>query len=83
MPEFSEDVRQRVLGTPEQDASRLVREPPHGWRPIVIEDYDPAWADRYETVAAALLDALDDLVLGLDHVGSTSVPGLGRVLPIM
>lgn len=76
MPEFSEDVRQRVLGTPEQDATRLVREPPNGWRPVVIEDYDPVWADRYDTVAAALLGALGDLVLGLEHVGSTSVPGL-------
>ena len=76
MPEFSEDVKQRLLGTPEQDASRLVREPPKGWRPIVIEDYDPGWADRYDAVAAALHRALGDLVLGLEHVGSTSVPGL-------
>jgi GrpB-like predicted nucleotidyltransferase (UPF0157 family) len=76
MTEFSADVRQRLLGTPEQDATRLVREPPNGWRPVVIEDYDPAWAGRYEAVAAALRDALGDLVLGLEHVGSTSVPGL-------
>jgi GrpB-like predicted nucleotidyltransferase (UPF0157 family) len=76
MPEFSDDVRQRLLGTPEQDATRLVREPPNGWKPIAIEDYDPAWADRYEAIAAALLGALGDRVLGLEHVGSTSVPGL-------
>lgn len=76
MSEFSDDIRRRVLGTPEQYATRLVREPPNGWRPIVIEDYDPAWADRYATVAAALLRALGDRVLGLEHVGSTSVPGL-------
>jgi GrpB-like predicted nucleotidyltransferase (UPF0157 family) len=76
MPEFPQDVRQRVLGTPEQDATRLVREPPKGWRPIVVEDHDPAWADRYAAVVAALRSALGDLVLGLEHVGSTSVPGL-------
>ncbi|MCA2216037.1 GrpB family protein [Jidongwangia harbinensis] len=76
MPEFSQDVRQRLLGTPEQDASRIVRDPPNGWRPVVIEDYDPAWADRYEIAAAALLGALGDRALGLEHVGSTSVPGL-------
>jgi GrpB-like predicted nucleotidyltransferase (UPF0157 family) len=76
MPEFPQDVRQRLLGTPEQDATRLVREPPKGWRPIVVEDPDPAWADRYATVAAALRGALRDLVLGLEHVGSTSVPDL-------
>ena len=76
MPEFSEDVKQRRVGPPEQDASRLVREPPHGWRPIVIEDYDPAWAGRYDAVAAAIAGALGDQVLALQHVGSTSVPGL-------
>ncbi|WP_229068901.1 GrpB family protein [Actinoplanes sp. DH11] len=76
MPAYSEDVRQRLLGTPEQDATRLVREPPHGWRTVVIEDYDPAWADRFDAVAAVLRDALGASVLGLEHVGSTSVPGL-------
>ncbi len=76
MPEFSDDVRQRLLGTPEQDAARLVREPPNGWKPILIEEYDPAWVDRYEVVAAALFGALAGRVLGLEHVGSTSVPGL-------
>ncbi|MCU7724026.1 GrpB family protein [Actinoplanes sp. KI2] len=76
MPEFSDDIRQRLLGTPEQDATRLVREPPNGWKPIVIEEYDPAWADRYEAVAATLRGTLADQVLGLEHVGSTSVPGL-------
>jgi GrpB-like predicted nucleotidyltransferase (UPF0157 family) len=76
MQEFPEDVRRRIIGTPEQNATRLVREPPNGWRPTVIEVYDPGWADRYATVAAALSDALGDLVLGLEHVGSTSVPGL-------
>ncbi len=76
MTEFPEAVRQRLLGTPEQDATRLVREPPNGWRPIVIENYDPAWAGRYDTVAAAVRGALGDQVLGLEHVGSTSVPGL-------
>jgi GrpB-like predicted nucleotidyltransferase (UPF0157 family) len=76
MPEFPDDVRQRLLGTPEQDATRLVREPPNGWKPVVIEDYDPAWADRYAAIATALRDALADRVLGLEHVGSTAVPGL-------
>ena len=76
MPEFSQDVRKRLPGTPEQNATRLVREPPNGWRPTVIEDYDPGWVERYDTVAAALSDALGDLVLELEHVGSTSVPGL-------
>jgi GrpB-like predicted nucleotidyltransferase (UPF0157 family) len=44
--------------------------------PVEIADFDPAWADRYETVAARIRVALGDAVLALDHVGSTAVPGL-------
>ncbi|GAB1641147.1 GrpB family protein [Krasilnikovia sp. MM14-A1259] len=54
----------------------MVREPPNGWRTIVIENYNPAWAERYDTIAAALRGALGDSILELEHVGSTSVPGL-------
>jgi GrpB-like predicted nucleotidyltransferase (UPF0157 family) len=53
-----------------------VGEPPPTYREVVIADYDPAWADWYETAAARVRDALGDQVLELHHVGSTSVPGL-------
>ena len=43
---------------------------------IAIVEYDPSWPALYATVAARLRDALGDRVLELDHVGSTSVPGL-------
>ena len=76
MAEFPQDVRQRFDGTPEQAAGGLVREPPNGWRPVEIVDHDPAWAERYATVGAAVRAALGGLVLELEHIGSTSVPGL-------
>jgi gamma-glutamyl-gamma-aminobutyrate hydrolase PuuD/GrpB-like predicted nucleotidyltransferase (UPF0157 family) len=42
-----------------------------------IVDADPAWAARFEEEAARILTVLPpDLVVRLDHVGSTSVPGL-------
>jgi len=44
--------------------------------PIVIADYDPKWPDMFETEALRLRDALEGLALGIEHVGSTSVPGL-------
>jgi GrpB-like predicted nucleotidyltransferase (UPF0157 family) len=44
--------------------------------PIEIVDYDPAWPDRYAVIAERIRAALGDRVLALDHVGSTSVPGL-------
>lgn len=44
--------------------------------PVVIVDYDPAWPARFEAEAARLRQALGPLAQRIDHVGSTSVPGL-------
>ncbi|WP_430791807.1 GrpB family protein [Actinoplanes sp. G11-F43] len=76
MTEYPPEVRNRLLGTPEQNAASLVEEPPRGWRPVVIEDYDPVWPQRFAAVAADLRRILGDRILALEHVGSTSVPGL-------
>jgi GrpB-like predicted nucleotidyltransferase (UPF0157 family) len=43
---------------------------------IVIVPYDPAWAEQYAEEACEVREALGDLVVRIDHVGSTSVPGL-------
>jgi GrpB-like predicted nucleotidyltransferase (UPF0157 family) len=43
---------------------------------VVIVDYDPTWPDQFEQLAASLRRHLGDDVLGIDHIGSTSVPGL-------
>ena len=44
--------------------------------PIHLADYDPGWPLLYEREAARVRDILGDRVLLLEHVGSTSVPGL-------
>jgi GrpB-like predicted nucleotidyltransferase (UPF0157 family) len=44
--------------------------------PIRICDYDPVWAQDFEREASRVRGALGDLVIRLEHVGSTSVPGL-------
>jgi GrpB-like predicted nucleotidyltransferase (UPF0157 family) len=41
-----------------------------------IVEPDPAWAQRYAVLAAEVLAALGDHSLGIQHVGSTAVPGL-------
>jgi GrpB-like predicted nucleotidyltransferase (UPF0157 family) len=43
---------------------------------INIVDYDPAWPDLFEREARRIREALGDVVLQLEHVGSTSVPQL-------
>ncbi len=44
--------------------------------PIQIVDYDPEWPRLFEREAERVQAALGDRVLLLEHVGSTSVPGL-------
>ena len=43
---------------------------------IVVADYDPAWPAWFEAVRAHVWPAVSDLAVRIDHVGSTSVPGL-------
>ncbi len=44
--------------------------------PIVIADYDPRWATMYAEESARIQDVIGEWLLGIEHVGSTSVPGL-------
>jgi GrpB-like predicted nucleotidyltransferase (UPF0157 family) len=43
---------------------------------VAIVDYDRSWPDQFEELAATLRRHLGDGALGIDHIGSTSVPGL-------
>ncbi len=43
---------------------------------IVIVPYRNAWPAAFRVLAGALRDALGPLALRIDHIGSTSVPGL-------
>ena len=45
-------------------------------RAIVIVEYDPAWAELYATERARVAAALAQTAQRIEHVGSTSVPGL-------
>ena len=76
MAEYPKEVRQRFHGTPEQNAVALVGPRPARWDHIVIEDYDPAWVGRFDAAAALIGQALDGQIIAIEHVGSTSVPGL-------
>jgi GrpB-like predicted nucleotidyltransferase (UPF0157 family) len=43
---------------------------------IVVTEYDPAWPRLFEMLRGRLLDVLGELAVAVEHVGSTSVPGL-------
>ena len=46
--------------------------PPH----IIVVDYEPSWADSFESYRALLWPHVEDCALSIEHVGSTAVPGL-------
>jgi GrpB-like predicted nucleotidyltransferase (UPF0157 family) len=45
-------------------------------REIVVSDYDPRWPEWFAQVRAHVWAAVGDTAVRIDHVGSTSVPGL-------
>jgi GrpB-like predicted nucleotidyltransferase (UPF0157 family) len=48
----------------------------YGAGPIAVVDYDPAWPAMFEAERAAVAAVLGDLVIAIEHIGSTAVPGL-------
>jgi GrpB-like predicted nucleotidyltransferase (UPF0157 family) len=45
-------------------------------RSITVVDYDPAWPTQFEILRSIILSAVGDIAIAVEHVGSTSVPGL-------
>jgi GrpB-like predicted nucleotidyltransferase (UPF0157 family) len=45
-------------------------------RSVVLVPYDVAWPARFESARAAILQACPVLVPRVEHIGSTSIPGL-------
>ncbi|HHW31262.1 MAG TPA: GrpB family protein [Clostridiaceae bacterium] len=43
---------------------------------IHIEEYNPEWARLYIVEKEQLCSALGSMILGIEHIGSTSVPGI-------
>lgn len=43
---------------------------------VIVVDYDPAWPDAFERLCAVIWPCVRDVATTIEHVGSTSVPGL-------
>ena len=43
---------------------------------VIVLPYDAAWESAFEAIKAEIQTALGDLMLGIEHVGSTSVKGM-------
>lgn len=43
---------------------------------VTVVDYDPTWPATFERLRASIWPHISDVATGIEHVGSTSVPGL-------
>ncbi|MBQ5317727.1 MAG: GrpB family protein [Oscillospiraceae bacterium] len=43
---------------------------------VIVTPYDKAWKTAFEEIKAEIESAIGDLIIGIEHVGSTSVEGL-------
>ena len=43
---------------------------------VIVLPYEEAWKSAFEEIRVELEDAIGDLILGIEHVGSTAVEGL-------
>ena len=64
-PTSDEQLRAVTIGEPEVLSG-----------PVELVEYDPAWPSLFEHEATKIAAALDERTLQLEHVGSTSIPGL-------
>ena len=45
-------------------------------RKVVVLPYDVAWQSAFEKIKSEIKEAIGDLIIGVEHVGSTSVEGM-------
>ena len=43
---------------------------------VMVVPYDKAWKSAFEEIKSEIEAAIGDLIVGIEHVGSTSVEGL-------
>ena len=44
--------------------------------PIIIVESDPMWPAEFERLRVRAADAVGDVAVAIEHIGSTAVPGL-------
>jgi GrpB-like predicted nucleotidyltransferase (UPF0157 family) len=66
----------RTASSEEEIHASWVAEPPVLNSTVTLAEYNPDWPRLYEREAARIRSVLGDRVVQLEHIGSTSVPGL-------
>lgn len=73
---YPPEITERHVGTAEQQIAGWVGGATPPSQPIVIVDPDAAWPSWFATEAARIVELLGDTAIRIEHVGSTSIPGL-------
>ena len=76
MPEDTWPLVNRPPLTEEQIRTHTIGELKPSSSPILLVDYDPQWPELFGREADRIRAALGNRALQIEHVGSTSVPGL-------
>ncbi len=45
-------------------------------RKVVVVPYNAAWKSDFEAIKSEIISAIGDMIIGVEHVGSTSVEGM-------
>lgn len=56
--------------------AEVLKTSPKGYKRVEVCPYDSVWASDFQAIKKELTAALGDLAISVEHVGSTSVPGL-------
>jgi GrpB-like predicted nucleotidyltransferase (UPF0157 family) len=62
--------------TPDETVDEILAQTTSARSPLVVVDYDEQWPMLFELIARPVRDAMSELGAQVEHVGSTSVPGL-------
>ncbi|MBR7837180.1 GrpB family protein [Actinospica durhamensis] len=76
MWDYPPEITKRDVGDVENPGVGWVGPPKGLARPVKIVEPDPGWPSWYAAEAARITEALGEAVIRIEHVGSTSVPGL-------
>jgi GrpB-like predicted nucleotidyltransferase (UPF0157 family) len=75
MPDGRPDSSQQPLSD-EQIIQNTIGKPDVLNGPIMLVEYDPAWPEHFAREARRMSEALGPRAVRIEHIGSTSVPGL-------
>ncbi|MBQ1442994.1 MAG: GrpB family protein [Renibacterium sp.] len=73
--EHPADLTQRIESTEAELDSAWLNGPPTA-KPVELVEYDQDWPKAFETLRSAIAAALPGKTISVEHIGSTSVPGL-------